>query len=139
MPGPPPTPTALKLLRGNPGKKKLNDAEPTPPRGTAKPPEYILARPELLKEWDRQSPRLAAMGVLTVVDEDALATLCVMEVLFREMLNEDVSPLKLAKVSAEKRALWARFGMTPADRTRVKAEKTETPGKLGRFLSGQKA
>ncbi len=30
MPGPRPTPTYLKLLRGNPGKRKLNKREPQP-------------------------------------------------------------------------------------------------------------
>ena len=30
MPGPRPTPNYLKLLRGNPGKRKLNKHEPQP-------------------------------------------------------------------------------------------------------------
>jgi hypothetical protein len=31
--GPAPEPTALKLLRGNPGKRPLNTLEPKPPTG----------------------------------------------------------------------------------------------------------
>ena len=30
MPGPPPKPTKLKLLAGNPGKRPLNENEPEP-------------------------------------------------------------------------------------------------------------
>ena len=42
----------------------------------------------------------------------------------------------LANVTRELRALWSRFGMTPADRARVKTEKPEEKSKLSRFIGG---
>lgn len=37
MRGPKPTPTALKVIRGNPGKRALPENEPTPQLGAAAP------------------------------------------------------------------------------------------------------
>ena len=37
MRGPKPTPTALKIVRGNPGKRALPKDEPTPPAGEVDP------------------------------------------------------------------------------------------------------
>lgn len=136
MAGRPPKPTALKLLHGNPGKRKLNDQEPKPPVG-AQPPAYIKADLVLLAEWNRHAPRLTKLGLLTEIDDDALAVLCVLEVKFRDLLaGGDASTTALAFLSKELRALWSRFGMTPADRARVKVEKPQAPGKLGRFIHG---
>lgn len=128
MAGRPPKPTALKLLQGNPGKRPLNDAEPKPSLGTD-PPTYIRCVPVLLAEWKRHAPRLLKLGLLTEIDDEALAALCVLSVKFREMVAADAAASALANVSRELRALWSRFGMTPADRCRVKtaAPKEEDP------------
>lgn len=138
MAGRPPKPTALKLLQGNPGRRKLNDQEPKPPLG-AEPPAWIKNDPELLVEWKRQSPRLEKLGLLTEIDGDALATLCALEVRFRLMVREGAGASSLATVAKEKRALWSRFGMTPADRVRVKVERPKPEGKLERFIRGRQA
>lgn len=135
MAGRPPKPTALKLLHGNPGKRQLNENEPKPPLG-AQPPAWLKADLVLLQEWNRHAPRLAKLGLLTEIDDDALATLCVLEVKFREMLAAGAAGSALASLSKELRALWSRFGMTPADRARVKVEKPQDAGKLGRHLGG---
>jgi phage terminase small subunit len=138
MPGPPPKPTALKVLTGNPGKRRLNDAEPKPPVG-AQPPAYVKADPTLLSEWHRHAARLTKLGLLTEIDDDALATLCVLQVRMKDALAVSRGEgavlgtgviLDLAK---ELRMLWARFGMTPADRSRVKVEKPKPETKLSRF------
>jgi P27 family predicted phage terminase small subunit len=50
MRGPQPKPTALKRLEGNPGKRKLNDAEPVPV-GVLKKPSFVTD--EAAEEWDR--------------------------------------------------------------------------------------
>lgn len=135
MAGRPPTPTALKLLRGNPGKRKLNADEPKPPVG-AQPPAWLKANPVLLAEWSRHAGRLTKLGLLTEIDDDALATLCVLEVKFREIVADAPSVTALAFLSKELRALWSRFGMTPADRARVKVEKAKPETKLSRFTNG---
>lgn len=74
--GPPPKPTAMKLLEGNPGKQKLNYAEPKPPvpRSLPKPPTRLLK--EAKQEWKRLMPALVSTGVLTEVDLAAFTELC---------------------------------------------------------------
>src|SRR5688500_8395251 len=111
MAGRPPSPTALKLLRGNPGKRKMNAAEPKPLVGAA-PPSYVLADPALLVEWKRQAARLLRLGLLTEIDDGALGALCVLEVRLRDMLaaatlaNMQLDTKALIEVTKELRQLW---------------------------------
>src|SRR5438309_10891663 len=72
--GPAPKPTAIKRLEGNPGKRKLNEAEPKPMMGVPECPDYLddIAK----KEWGRLTTILTAMRVLTEADYIALANLC---------------------------------------------------------------
>lgn len=69
-----PKPTALKIAQGNPGKRKLNDLEPTP--GIVDPviPHY-LSKPGR-KWWAQLAPMLMRLKVLTEADHLALALLC---------------------------------------------------------------
>ena len=72
--GPAPTPTRIKLVQGNPGKRKLNDREPEPPAGAPECPEYLDAVAR-----GRVGPAgqdLLAMRVLTEADYMALGNLC---------------------------------------------------------------
>ena len=71
--GPPPTPTALKILRGNPGRKKLNEHEPQPD-GRPVCPSWLL--PEAKLKWKSLVPQLQALGLATKIDGDALAQYC---------------------------------------------------------------
>jgi len=75
MPGPPPTPTHLKLLRGNPGHQKLR-AEPQPPipKTCPEPPPFITGY--AADEWWRIAPELHVLGLLTRIDVPALAAYC---------------------------------------------------------------
>lgn len=132
MPGPPPKPTALKVLEGNPGKRRLNDREPKPTVG-CRPPDWLAG--EALVEWEKHAPRLERLGLLTEIDGEALAALCVLLVQFAtEAQAEEPKTSKLMFLSKELRGLWSRFGMTPADRSRVKVEKKDKPeSKLQRF------
>jgi P27 family predicted phage terminase small subunit len=72
-PGPPPKPTILKELAGNPGCRPLNKREPKP-RGQAKCPPWLLA--EAKAEWKRIFPELMRLGLATLVDQAALAGYC---------------------------------------------------------------
>jgi phage terminase small subunit len=133
MPGPPPKPTALKLLAGNPGKRKINREEPQPPAG-AEMPKWMEGDPILVTEWKRHAPRLLKLGLLTEVDDDALATLCVLSIRLREQVGGMAATSTIIDTSKELRALWARFGMTPADRSRVKLPaKAEEKDPLAEF------
>ncbi len=69
-----PKPTALKLLQGNPGHKKLNDSEPKFSPGMPEMPKGLpRAARRLFKRWGQN---LMEHGVLTVNDGVALAEAC---------------------------------------------------------------
>lgn len=75
MRGRKPQPTALKLLRGNPGKRPLNPAEPKhAPLPTDVPPE--LTDPIARGEWTRIAAILISHGQVTTVDRAVLAGYC---------------------------------------------------------------
>src|SRR5687767_9643668 len=74
-PGPRPTPTPLKIPRGNPGKRRLNAAEPRATAAVLRCPAWLddAAR----KKWKQLAPQLAKLGLLTSIDGDALAGYCI--------------------------------------------------------------
>jgi P27 family predicted phage terminase small subunit len=65
-----PKPTAVKELAGNPGHRPLNASEPQPRASRATTPRGLGA--EGGRFWRKYAPALAALGVLTEVDEPAL-------------------------------------------------------------------
>jgi P27 family predicted phage terminase small subunit len=72
--GPRPTPTKLKILRGNPGNRPINKSEPQPVAdGVVMPPhlgKVAQAR------WDVLLPMLQSVKVMTQADVEALARYC---------------------------------------------------------------
>jgi len=74
MAGRRPKPTALKLVTGNPGRRPLNSAEPTPPLYSAPPPKHLSNTAK--ETWERLTLLLNSMGVLTIADAFALERLC---------------------------------------------------------------
>lgn len=142
--GPSPQPTALKILRGNPGKRPLNKAEPTPPSdGIAAPPHLgVVAR----GKWSEILPILQAVKVMTRADVEALARYCdtyewwlaTRAKLRAEgdtypILN-DAGEIKYIaqrpevsiahKLSTQLRQLEQDFGLNPSARTGLNVEKT---------------
>lgn len=69
-----PQPTALKILRGNPSKTRLNALEPIPPGLPVVAPETLSPGARLV--WDRLAPICLAMRTLTAADVDTFASLC---------------------------------------------------------------
>src|SRR5690554_2235336 len=101
-PGRKPTPTNVKKLRGNPGKRPLNTAEPRP-SGTARKPRGLARfNPRVAKLWDEWAGPLEALGLLT--DLDAAA--------FRMMLQHYQFALEAASLVREE-------GMTRRDENGV--------------------
>lgn len=72
--GPAPSPTALKLLKGERNQDRLNRNAPKP-RGTGplKPADMDVRAKRV---WDRQVKAMRLTGVLTVVDTDNLRAYC---------------------------------------------------------------
>ena len=69
-----PVPTRLKVLRGNPGRRPLPKNEPKPEQGIPQPPVWLS--PVARQEWERVVPRLAEIGLLTMVDGFILEAYC---------------------------------------------------------------
>ena len=68
------TPIALKVLEGNPGKRRIG-IEPKPPDdGIPAPPCHLDTY--ALEEWRRVAEILYNMGVLTTVDQQTFAAYC---------------------------------------------------------------
>jgi phage terminase small subunit len=65
----------LKVLRGNPGQRRLRP-EPMPARGEAvpEPPKYLTDY--AVEEWSRTAPELWHLGLLTVLDTNLFAAYC---------------------------------------------------------------
>lgn len=147
MVGRKPVPTALKLLRGNPGKRRLNELEPRPEAAVPRCPAFLDG--EARKEWRRLSRRLAGLGLLTEIDRGQLAAYCeawgryvdAVERVRKTGLIIHVggerdketgnvsggfwqqSPFVgvLNKALEQLRTMAAEFGMTPSSRTRIHA------------------
>lgn len=73
--GPAPKPTALKIVQGNPGKQKLNDKEPKPPK-TKNPKPPIALSKQQKKYWKLYTNILTITKVLTDADLMLLARYC---------------------------------------------------------------
>ena len=69
-----PTPTAVKVLEGNPGKRSLNTEEPKPEKKAPRCPSWL--EEEAKKEWKRMSKQLEHLGILTEIDMAAFAGYC---------------------------------------------------------------
>ena len=88
-----PTPTRLKLLTGNPGKRPLNEDEPRPESAVPEcPPELS---PTARKEWDRLVGELGALRMLTNLDRAALAAYCGAYALWAEAMEALGAELEL--------------------------------------------
>jgi P27 family predicted phage terminase small subunit len=145
--GPPPKPSALRVLSGNASKRSINKSEPKPPTGSVAPPSWLSGGS--LDAWDQIAPIVEGMKVLTVADAHSLALGCdayaeVVEL--RAYLREngrvyesrhfqmdadgntferviirprpEVSMMQDAWKRA--RAMFQEFGLTPSSRSRIK-------------------
>ena len=75
MRGRKPKPTVLKILYGNPGKRRLPTDEPQPPLEIPHPPDHLdeVAR----KEWTRITRLLNDLGMIAQLDMAGIAAYCV--------------------------------------------------------------
>jgi phage terminase small subunit len=66
MRGAKPTPTYLKLLKGNPGRRAVRaEIAPAQPESVPEPPEFLSSFAR--DEWWRVAPELHRLGLLTVL------------------------------------------------------------------------
>lgn len=146
-----PLPSRVKEMRGNPGHRPLNDAEPTLPPDMPPCPRHLSR--EARHEWRRMSRQLHEAGILTKIDRTALAAYCQLYARWVkaeqevERLGEVVKaptgyPIQNPYLSVANTALklmhgyLVEFGMTPSARSRVKAKKPkdQTATRREKFL-----
>jgi P27 family predicted phage terminase small subunit len=141
------------LIQGNAGKRPLNGAEPQPPREIPPPPEHMTADGRLA--WDRLAPMLGQMGVLTTADAIALERLCgcygevrrlqtILEIEGGTYETKTVSGDFMIRARPERamlgdadrrlRGYLIEFGLTPAARSKVRAEGGGKPDPLDSYF-----
>ena len=131
-----PKPTQLKVVQGTFRKDRANSSEPKPDNQLPPCPDFLEGRSR--KEYFRIGRKLERIGVLTEIDDLALAGLCQSWAEYLEateqvrktgMLVKSPSgyPMLNPYVTLSNQALkhvksfLTEFGMTPSSRTRVMA------------------
>jgi P27 family predicted phage terminase small subunit len=149
--GRPPTPTRLKVIRGNPGQRPLNDSEPSAPPADLTPPAGLDERG--LEIWNEIAPLLHRMGVFTQADRLLLTRYCLLQEQFAHVVKHvrengmtqltqtgysqlTAEGALFKSLPAELLRIEQQFGMTPASRSTMKvsnAAAEENP--LASFIS----
>ncbi len=153
MSGRRPKPTKLKLLSGNPGRRKLNSQE-AEPKSAPTCPEWLSG--DAKTEWLRLAPELESLGLLSNIDVTGLAAYCQAFERWR-MADEQLRQNGLVTVSSKSgfeikspyvaisnttqdqmRKFLVEFGCTPAARSKVVVTKrpTEEESRWAKFLDG---
>jgi P27 family predicted phage terminase small subunit len=146
MSGPPPKPAELRLIEGNPSKRPIPRSMKCRPLVNKKPPT-ILGRAGRA-EWKRVMDTVGHVpGLIQEQDRPALTALCLtweQYLTASEIVQKAGVLIKSQGRQAERPnavrnpaiviardcltnllALWARFGMTPSDRSRLEAPKDD--------------
>ena len=136
MRGRKPQPTALKLLKGNPGKRKLDPREPVPgPISTDCPPE--LTASDAIEEWTRTIVPAIHRRQVTSADRVFAIAHCELWATWRSQLADAAkhahvvatgkdgrpTPNPARRMSNQTLLLLAKvdieLGLTPSSRSRV--------------------
>lgn len=151
MTGRKPKPTENKRLAGNPGKRRLNDAEPEPALVIPAAPEHLDAVARA--EWERVTRELHALGIVAELYRGPLAAYCTVYsrwVSAEQQIESSGGPvlkstdgglyqnphLSVANRAIQQmQSLAAEFGMTPSSKSRVKAVKPAGQSSLKVFAA----
>lgn len=150
MPGPPPKPTALKKLAGNPGKRTINDQEPEPDRVAPAIPRGLM--PLAKKFWQAHGPKLEDLGLLTEVDGAAFTMLTIhyqiaweaSQIIKAEGLqtvdeNGALRKHPMLQVLRDNSAMLLRyathFGLTPSARSKLNPSAPDEEADIGTILA----
>ncbi len=156
-----PKPPALKILEGNPGKRRIEMDIPQPDGRIPTCPPWLEEAAKV--EWMRVAPELNKLGLLSRVDRSALAAYCQAyarwqaaeavlssEGLTYEYTNKNGSTnttLRPEVLVAKQylqflRAFCTEFGLTPSSRARMvlpKDEEDDEENDFRRLLGGKLA
>lgn len=134
-----PQPSALKVLRGNPGKRPLNPAEPTIPAADPTfdtPPLELAEDLAAAAEWRRVAPILRRVGLVSETERAALTALCQQwsrylaahqQVIALGMCIETTKAVPIPnpyllvadRALSHCQRLWSELGLTPSGRARA--------------------
>ena len=146
-PGPKTQPTKLKIIRGNPGQRRLPKNEPKPPLAkkmkcpfSSRDDKNHFAR----EEWNRIVPELCRQGLISKIDVNSLRAYCeavqVREESYKFLREKgNIVPTKNYKgeiigyIRAPQLLTWekaimiavrlgAEFGLTPSSRVGLEVE-----------------
>ena len=150
-----PEPTALKILKGNPGRRPLPVDEPHPTIRLPSPPKELS--PEAKREWRRTGRQLRDLGIMSEIDRAAFAAFCTTytqwlavqallaqsPVIVRTQEGE-IRANPLLRVAKDLQEQWTRalleFGMSPSSRTRIRAAApVRQQDALEEFLNAKRA
>jgi P27 family predicted phage terminase small subunit len=132
--GPAPTPSSLKLLRGNPGRRPVESSTIQPDATPPECPDWL--DPVAKDHWASLAPRLVKLGLLTSIDGDSFAAYCQAYAEFREATetlrdegrdqHTKTGYLSPHPAVARQRSAWAAmktfaalFGLDPSSRARI--------------------
>jgi P27 family predicted phage terminase small subunit len=152
--GPRPTPTVLKILRGNPSQEPLARIQAAAPKS---PPAGQEAPPDLdgvaLERWRESVPILSTMRVWDEAARETWARYCRLYALWREchdivrrqgqtyekpsgMIAARPEAALLLQYSAQLIRLEVEFGMTPSSRAGAATIRDEETDPMAEFLRG---
>jgi len=133
-------PTQLKVVRGNPGKRPLNDSEPQLDITIPDAPDFLS---DTAKEhWSDIVIHLHDARIMTALDADALSLYCEAYSRWVEA-NEKIKlhgmvvkspsgyPMQTPYLSVSNKAfdqmksIMVEFGMTPSSRSKIQVSKPE--------------
>lgn len=139
MRGKTPTPTTLKILRGNPGRRRLNSEEPSSPLLKRMPPAPGFLDDEGKRVWSAEGRRFIKAGLLTALDLTMFGTWCIwyskrdiasravnqsgLVVKAGGVGNPYISPYMsvISMCSKAMHQIEIEFGLSPASRTKVRS------------------
>lgn len=157
MAGRKPVPTALRVLRGNPGKHPLNTKEPRPERGLPTCPGHLDRVAKHL--WKELGTVLDRMKVMTHADRRALELLVDAYATYRlakdglkehgltyttttpagdEMVRQRPEVMMAAEAAKRVRQLLVDFGLTPSSRSKIQVAGQPPCDPFEEFLGGKK-
>jgi len=149
-----PTPTALKIVRGNPGRRRLNPDEPSSPLLKRMPPAPAFLDDEGKRAWSTEGRRLIKAGLLTALDLTMFGTWCIwyskrdlasravnqsgVVVRANGVGNPYINPYMsvISMCSKAMHQIEVEFGLSPASRSKVKSLNPAQRNLFEDFLAG---
>jgi len=165
--GPSPKPTKLKVLEGNPGKRPLNENEPKPTPSLPDKPTWMKLRyykvdetvdRDILKYanefWDKNTGKLFDLGLMTDIDTESFAMLCVCygEWVYTQIeaikkgetisypdsgyVNQHPYAIRADKAYKKYKGMAQEFGLTPSSRSGINVEDHDAEDEMDGLLTG---